>query len=105
MNRKFFVVLAAIAMLAFVFAGTQPAWSQATVGSGSIQGTVTDPQGAVVAGAKITITNVATGQSQESATTSSGTYSSGALTPGDYKVRVEAASFRSVERRSLCKLG
>ena len=36
--------------------------AQTTISTGSIVGTVTDPQGAVVAGAKVTITDKATGQ-------------------------------------------
>ena len=36
--------------------------AQTTVGTGSIVGTLTDPQGAVITGAKVTITNIGTGQ-------------------------------------------
>ena len=71
--------------------------AQTTVSTGSIVGTVTDPQGAVVSGAKVTITNRATRQAIDTATTSAGAYASGALTPGDYVVRVEAKGFKSTE--------
>src|SRR6202171_4704668 len=69
--------------------------AQTTVAQGSIQGTVTDPSGAVVSGAKITITNKATGQVLTTSSSSSGTYNSGGLTPGDYMVRVEAKGFKT----------
>ncbi|HEY8669710.1 MAG TPA: carboxypeptidase-like regulatory domain-containing protein, partial [Terriglobales bacterium] len=71
--------------------------AQTTISTGSVQGTITDPSGAVVGGAKVTITNKGTGQAITVATTSSGAYASGALTPGDYSIRVEAAGFKSSE--------
>jgi hypothetical protein len=83
-----------LALLSLVV-GSQPAWSQATVGTGSIQGSVTDPQGATVAGAKVTITNKGTGNSKDVITTDAGTYASGALTAGTYEVRIEATNFRT----------
>ena len=72
-----------------------PAGAQSTVATGSIQGTVTDPNGAVVPNASVTITNKATGQSNKLTSSSSGTYSSGALIPGDYEVRIEAKGFQT----------
>jgi Carboxypeptidase regulatory-like domain len=71
--------------------------AQTTISTGSIQGTVTDPSGAVVGGARVTITNRPTGQSITTPTSSSGTYASGALSPGDYEVKIEARGFQSVE--------
>ena len=47
MKRKRFAVFS-FALLLMVFFSYQPAWSQANVQAGSIQGIVTDPQGAVV---------------------------------------------------------
>lgn len=96
MQAKRFTVFA-VALLALFFISYQPAWSQANVQAGSIQGTVTDPQGAVVPEAKITITNRDTGAVATTATTSSGGYSSGSLTPGNYTVRVEAPNFETTE--------
>jgi hypothetical protein len=71
--------------------------AQTTISTGSIVGTVTDPSGAVVSGAKVTITNKATGQVVTTTTTSSGTYASGALTPGDYLVRIEGQGFKTTQ--------
>ena len=83
----------------------QLAWSQATVGTGSIEGTVTDPTAAVVAGAKVTITNQATGQVISTTTNTAGTYTSGALTPGSYKVRVAAPNFKAFETVETVQIG
>src|SRR5580704_3611023 len=79
--------------------------AQTTVGQGSIQGTVTDPSGAVVGGAKVTITHRATAQVITQTTTSSGTYNSGGLIPGDYVLRVEAKGFRTSERPFAVEVG
>ncbi|MGA6959652.1 MAG: carboxypeptidase-like regulatory domain-containing protein, partial [Candidatus Acidiferrales bacterium] len=57
--KRFFVV--AFALLVAMSMGTTKVAAQTTVSQGSIQGTVADPTGAVVPGAKITITNKATG--------------------------------------------
>ncbi len=72
--------------------------AQTTVSQGSIQGTITDPSGAVVGGAKITITHKATGQVITTTSTNSGTFNSGGLIPGDYVLRVEAKGFRTAEQ-------
>lgn len=76
---------------------TTASFSQTTVAQGSVQGTVTDPSGAVVAGAKVIIRNKATGQVVNLSTSSAGAYNSGGLLPGDYLLRVEAKGFRTVE--------
>jgi hypothetical protein len=71
--------------------------AQTTISTGSIVGTVTDPSGAVVSGAKVTITNKGTRQVLTTTSSSAGTYTSGALIPGDYVVRVESQGFKSTE--------
>ncbi|HWT82669.1 MAG TPA: carboxypeptidase-like regulatory domain-containing protein, partial [Candidatus Methylomirabilis sp.] len=67
--------------------------------AGSIDeiGTVTDPSGAVVAGAKVTITNKATSQILNLTTNAAGSYNSGPLAPGDYALRVESSGFKTTE--------
>ena len=61
--------------------------------AGSIQGLVSDQQGAAVPGATITATNTATGVVTTTKTDSSGNYGIPFLPPGSYRVSVEAASF------------
>src|SRR5215469_16615358 len=93
----------AVALLAMV--STNILLAQTTVGTGSIVGAVTDPSGAVISGAKIKIMNTATGQVIELATNSSGSFNSGALIPGNYKVQISANGFGSVEVSRIVLLG
>ena len=79
--------------------------AQATISTGSIQGTITDPSGAVIGGAVITISNKAAGQVIQMTTSSAGTYTSGALLPGTYVVRVEQKGFRTAELTMTVSVG
>ncbi|RZU35423.1 carboxypeptidase-like regulatory domain-containing protein [Edaphobacter modestus] len=72
-----------------------------TAGLGTISGIVTDPSGAVVPGAKLTITNMATGVSRESATNGTGYYEVNALTPGKYKILVAQPGFQDLLREGI----
>ena len=65
--------------------------------TGTILGTVSDKTGAVVAGARVTITNTGTGISRVTTTTGAGDYSVPDLVPGPYQVTVEAPGFRKVQ--------
>jgi len=85
-------------LAALIVVGLSPtASAQTTISTGSIQGTITDQSGALVSGAKVTITNKGTGQTFSVTTTSAGTYASGALNPGEYMVRVAAQGFKTAE--------
>ena len=74
---RFSLIVAAIVAL---LCGSMLA--QSTVGTGSIVGTVTDPSGAVVAGARVTITNLGTAAAMSLTSNSSGSFNSGPLAPG-----------------------
>jgi hypothetical protein len=93
----------AVALLVSLFAVSS--WAQTTVGTGSINGTVTDPAGAVVSGAKVIITNTGTSQSLNLTANPSGAYTSGALDPGTYKVQVSAKGFSSVSETITVEVG
>jgi hypothetical protein len=60
----------------------------------SLEGTVADKSGAVVAGATVTVTNQATAVSRNTVSGESGFYHITGLAPGRYRVDVEAASFK-----------
>ncbi len=78
---------------------------QATVSTGSILGTVSDPTGAVVANAAILITNTATGRLLNTVSSPTGTYSLGALIPGDYTVKIDAKGFRPMQLTLTVQVG
>lgn len=66
-----------------------------------IRGTVTDSSGAIVAGAKVTITDVGTNISQTTTSNASGTYAFTALRASNYKLLVEASAFGPVEKDGI----
>src|SRR6266446_5124015 len=68
---------------------------------GSIIGTVTDPQGNVVAGAKVSVTSVAKSTVFETTSNESGNYSVTHLIPDTYKVRVESPGFQVTDIPSV----
>ena len=78
-----------------------PALLLAQLGAGQMEGTVTDPSGALVVGAKVTVTNVSTGVARELVTDSGGRYRAVSLEPGPYTIKVEAASFAALERKGV----
>jgi hypothetical protein len=91
--------------MAVLIASCVALYAQTTISTGSVQGTVTDQSGALVAGAKVTITNKATSRVINVATTSAGAYTSGALTPGNYVVRVETKGFKTSEAAFTVQVG
>src|SRR5512146_1835779 len=76
-----------------------PAFGQKT--TGLITGVVTDPTGAVVANATVTVTNIGTGQTRTASTDTSGTYTVPDLTPGKYQVSVKTTSFKEALARDV----
>jgi hypothetical protein len=68
---------------------------QAQVDSGSILGTVTDPSGAVVSGARVRLTNEGTGLSLASTTGSEGLFKFSPVRIGSYKIEVVATGFKT----------
>jgi hypothetical protein len=72
-----------------------------TGGEGAIQGTVTDPTGAVIAGGAVTVTNVATSVANSQSTSSAGVYVVSPITPGTYTVTVSANGFSSFEQDNV----
>ena len=79
--------------------------AQTTLSTGSITGTITDPSGAVVSGAKVVITNIATGQKLELTSNPTGAFSSGPLAPGTYKLQLAAKGFSSQTTTIVVQVG
>ena len=82
--RKFNFLVFTLAVLAVLFAFSVPAMAQAT--TGTLKGSVVDPQGAAIAGATVTIKNEATGIVQTTTATSDGLFAVTNLPPGKYSV-------------------
>src|SRR5689334_17229371 len=82
-------------MLAIVMIfSTCAIFAQAQVSTADLNGTVVDPNGAVVAGATVTARNPATGFTRTVTANDSGEFSFIQLQPGDYEITVEAATFK-----------
>lgn len=73
--------------------------------TGSILGIVTDPSGAVVPGAAVKVTNLATRATMNLRTTPAGAYTASSLPPGEYEVRVEAAGFKTAVQEHKVEVG
>jgi len=74
--------------------------------TGSLRGTVTDVNGAVVPGATVIVTNDATGASQTKQTSGDGIFEFTKLAPGTYTVTIEATGFkRSLNKAVTVRLG
>ena len=98
MARRLSWVVLAVALLAWGMAAPR-ASAQAVFGS--IIGTVTDPQGAAVSGAKVTVTSVTKSFAYDTATNESGNYTVTHLIPDTYKIHVEAPGFKGVDVPSV----
>jgi hypothetical protein len=76
-----------------------PAFAQKI--TATIRGTVMDPTGAVVAGAKVTVKNEGTGFTRSGATNAAGIYSFQELPVGNYRIEVEQAGFKAEVRSKI----
>jgi hypothetical protein len=97
MNARKIAGFAIFACLLLAF----PASSFGQAVYGSIIGTVTDPQGAAIPGATVTIKNVRKGTSDTTTTNESGNYSATHLIPDTYSVRVDAKGFKASEQKAV----
>jgi outer membrane receptor protein involved in Fe transport len=92
-NRRLLPVLPA--MLALLFLMSIPTLAQTF--RGSINGTITDPAGAVVSSAKVTATDVATRVARDTVSSGAGEFSFSDLPLSTYTIKVEAAGFQAIE--------
>ena len=68
---------------------------------GTLNGTIADSSGAVVAGASVKILNPATGVELNATTTDAGVYRMPSLMPGTYRISVSAPGFRTTVRENV----
>jgi len=88
-------------LLACLFVALAPSLMAQTAGTGILAGRVTDASGGVVESAAVTATSVETGQTQSVTTGPDGTYKFDGLLPGNYRLKFEAAGFKTVEIPSV----
>jgi outer membrane receptor protein involved in Fe transport len=97
-NVAFFAKVFLLSML--VAAGITSVTAQE--GTATLRGTIADPSGAVVPAATVSIVNQETGLNRRSATTTeSGDYVFTSLTPGLYRITVEAANFKKSVKENV----
>jgi hypothetical protein len=92
-------LLAVVTLLAGGFLVPPAAMAQMT--RGGVNGTVRDASGAVVPGATVTVTNVATNQTRDTVSDAEGFYRVSALEPGTYIVKASLAGFTTMEVREV----
>ncbi|MDX2033890.1 MAG: TonB-dependent receptor [Blastocatellia bacterium] len=97
--KKLITAFCIVGVLAGAALAQQPA-------SAALSGRVTDPAGAVIAGAKVTAVQQATGAQRTAVTTSEGLYILTNLSPGAYEVSIEAKNFpQRLSRRFALNVG
>jgi carboxypeptidase family protein len=92
----------ALALLIVSFMLALPLYAALT---GDIEGTVFDPQGAVVPGAKVIVKNIATGVTREFTTNEFGQFAALQLDLGEYQVTVEKQGMKSYSERAVVRSG
>ncbi len=89
---KLFLVL----LLVVCVGSTLPAWAQ-SISTGTVAGAITDPSGAVVPGATVTLTDIATNTPRTAETNTTGHYTFVGVEPGIYTVSVSKAGFSTTK--------
>jgi hypothetical protein len=98
MARRVILCVFAVVCISFLL---NPNLARGQAVFGSVIGTVTDAQGAGVAGAKVTVTSVGKGTVYETTSNDSGNYAVTHLIPDDYRVHFEAAGFKAYDVASV----
>ena len=93
------VVVLSLGILLIAFCDR--AQAQISASTGAVQGTVTDPQNAVIPGAQVTLTNVDTGAASQTKTQNDGAYVFPLVAPGNYTIKVTAPGFETAELASV----
>ena len=88
--------LAVFFLVAVSLVSSVPVWAQST-STGTVAGTISDPSGAVVAGATVTLTDPSTNSTRTATTNATGRYFFADVTPGKYSISVSKAGFSTVK--------
>ena len=90
--RTFFIAFVLLVAMSFLPSAHARVFAQQAA-TATLNGRVMDPNGAVVPGAVVTVTEKSTGAKRETTTNGDGVYVLSNLAPGEYNVRVEAKGF------------
>lgn len=90
-----------LALALFFLVGALAAWAQADANKAQVIGTVTDPGGAVVPNAKVTVKNLRTGLQRDSVTSNEGEYRFVQLDPGSYEIVATSSGFAATTLSGL----
>jgi hypothetical protein len=93
-NAKHLLLSTSLLLLAVTAAHAQ-------VTTGTILGTVTDPSGAAIVGANVTVTDIDKGTVVTRKTDETGSFQFPFLIPGNYKVTVEQSGFKKAEQSGI----
>ncbi|MGP0073644.1 MAG: carboxypeptidase regulatory-like domain-containing protein [Bryobacteraceae bacterium] len=93
--------LIAATLLALFFAICVPSLMAQSAGTSALAGTVTDPSGAAIPNATVTITSNDTGLTRTTTTGSDGSYKFTLLPPGNYRASFSAGGFKTAEVASV----
>src|SRR5271163_1400292 len=96
MGKRF--LWTALIFVSVVIVGSQV---YAQTNAGALAGTITDPSGSAVAGAVVTASNAATGQSSKTTASSTGDYRLSELLVGNYNVSTSAPGFKTAQRTGV----
>jgi hypothetical protein len=100
-NKKFFKYLSLFPLMMLVMCAARAQ----TIVTGGFSGTVTDPTGATVAGAALTLTSNTTGDTYSTVSSSIGGYVFSLLKPGDYTFTTKKDGFRTATQKITVLLG
>ena len=103
MRRQTWLAFVALALIVCV--GASAAFAQETVNYASVSGRVTDPSGAIVVGAAVTVRETDTNVSATAASGSDGRFRFAYLHVGPYELTVTTAGFKTVTRRLQLSAG
>ncbi|WP_321474735.1 carboxypeptidase regulatory-like domain-containing protein [uncultured Paludibaculum sp.] len=84
-----------------VFTLTSATYAQSEAGGATVTGTVTDPSGAAISGAKVTLNGDQTGYTRVFETNSSGLYNFVRVPVGLYNVTIDKEGFKGVKRTGI----
>ncbi len=91
----------AVTLLLLTLASISTAWAQSQSTAGSIQGSVSDQTGAVIAGATVEAKNLDTNSTKNSTTDAGGRFAFQLLQPGSYTLTVSKQGYATVEQQNI----